>query len=184
MPLYLHAFTHAPYQNQYLNYREELEWLKNLFKVHQAQCYFAFHTDQLVAFMLIAPTSYDQKMPAVVFETYPLSKCLSIAEIAVCPEYRGQGIAGTLLKTLIHSKTAQSFEYLVARTNQNAQAAKKLYSAHGFKEVLRFDALVPFRVKNSLENRLIPKCCFVYHTHDAAPAKMITSLAIQNLDVG
>lgn len=58
-----------------------------------------------------------------------------IDELAVCREFRQQGIASTLCKNLIDNAIDSGSQLIVLRTDKDAVAARKVYERQGFRDI-------------------------------------------------
>ena len=132
LDIYQQAFTHFPYDRQYLEMDNEYAWLMSMFNNVAAICYFATTGKKLVGFMLVAPANYDHKLTAQMRDSLDLSRIISIAELAVHESFRRQGISTQFLDKFLQDAMNLKFKAVIVRTNANAQSAQALYSKFGF----------------------------------------------------
>jgi ribosomal-protein-alanine N-acetyltransferase len=58
-----------------------------------------------------------------------------VADLAVAPEYRGQGIGGLLLDHLLLSSAREQVEVVFLEVRESNSSARALYRSRGFREV-------------------------------------------------
>lgn len=165
LEIYMKAFTAPPYENQYLDVKEQCLWLISMFNDWSAKLYGCIYQDRMVGFMLIAPSLYDSRLPKNVRALVDLSQTISIAELAVDPKIRHQGIATQFVSLFLKDMQAHSQDRVIVRTNANADAAIHLYKKFHFSEMARFSIKNRILCDNHIKGILSNKILFTKYIH-------------------
>ncbi|WP_412026323.1 GNAT family N-acetyltransferase [Burkholderia cepacia] len=131
LALYMEAFTTGVYAGHYLDEAAERGWIYRLFREHAARCHLWVTGDTLAGFLLSADSCYDRKLPASLRSTLGDGPVLSIAELAVAPNWRARGLGEALVRRCVE-EAAPGYRDVIVRSNGNAAAAHRLYLRLGF----------------------------------------------------
>ncbi|RQS28990.1 GNAT family N-acetyltransferase [Burkholderia sp. Bp8992] len=131
LALYMDAFTTGPYAGHYLDEAAERGWIYGLFTKHAARCHLWAAGDTLAGFLLSADAGYDRKLPVSLRATLGDGPVMSIAELAVAPDWRSRGLGEALVRHCV-GEAAPGYRDIIVRSNGNALAAHRLYRRLGF----------------------------------------------------
>ncbi|AHI67792.1 GNAT family N-acetyltransferase [Burkholderia thailandensis] len=143
MDLYMRAFTTDAYAGHYLDETEERGWIRRLFAEHAARCHLQTDGATLAGFLLSADSGYDRRLPAELRAALAGEPARSIAELAVAPANRAQGLGASLVAQAI-ADAPPDCRNIIVRSNGNAAIAHRLYTRLGF------DAFGSVRVPNAM----------------------------------
>lgn len=122
-PIYSEAFTNGSYAGQELDPAYSRRLCRGMFE-QGGFGFFAKDSQRYAGFVIVAPIACDGSLP----DGFSDEKAISIAELAIRRNYRGQGI-GSLL---VQKSLAETQGTVFVRTSSNNGGAIRFYERLGF----------------------------------------------------
>lgn len=131
--LYISSFSTGD-AAQLLNSLEVRDYFFNLFEKN-AKAILCFDGTRVVAVLVYCPLVLDADLPMSISDSYDVSKAVYIAELMVDADFRGLGIAKSLLTEFDRTIISTSYTDVFIRVWDNNAIALRLYEKAGFRTV-------------------------------------------------
>lgn len=130
--LYTLSFTEGSYA-QYIDSKTIEDTLDKILRVGFG--FMTFEKDIIIGAILCLKLKNDPDFPLENHPSLDLDTTLYVTDIMVDPEYRGQGVASSLIKYLFERMESKPYKEVVLRVWDKNTPALSLYSKLGFKMI-------------------------------------------------